>query len=196
MEQVWDHARPADHELVASARAGAGDAFAVLVHRYNAPLLAYFVRFSGDPELAADLAQETFLAAFRRLDRLSEDRSFAAWLYQIARNQLRSEWRRRQLRTIVSLDWLLSRTRAPVPALGRADEAARYPVRDQVQRALDDLSPALREALLLHHLGGFRGQEVADVLGISVAAARKRIGRADAEFRRRFAAEEGHAPAA
>ena len=196
MEQAWGQAKPADHELVASARAGAADAFAVLVHRYNAPLLGYFVRSSGDAELAADLTQETFLAAFRRLDRLAEDRSFAAWLFRIARNQQRSEWRRRRLRALVSLDRLLTRGRAPIPALSRPDEGARYPVRDQVQRALDGLSAAHREALLLHHLGGFRGQEVADILGISVAAARKRIGRADAEFRRRYAAEDGHGPAA
>ncbi len=164
----------------------------MLVDRYQAPLHRYFVRLVGEPDTAADLTQATLLAAFRRLDRLTERHSFAAWLFKIARNQARMEWRRQRVRRGVSLEWLLrpggTRAQAPVPELTRPDASLAVETRDQIQRTLDGLSPSLREALVLHHVCGFRGQEVAQILGISTAAARKRIGRADAEFRRRYGA--------
>ena len=182
---------PGDQQIVAASRAGTVGAFATLVDRHHAPLLRYLTRQTGDAELAADLAQETFLAAFRSLGQLTDDGSFAAWLYGIARNRLRMEWRRRRLRRVVSLDWLPSGVEAVIPALRRPDVSRSYADRDVIQRALDTLSPPLREALLLHDLGGFGGEEVARILGISPAAARKRIVRAEAAFRRAHDAEHG-----
>jgi DNA-directed RNA polymerase specialized sigma24 family protein len=58
--------------------------------------------------------------------------------------------------------------------------------RDAIERVLDQLSPLLREALLLHELAGLTARESATVLGISEAAAERRIGRALSEFRRRY----------
>ncbi len=179
-----------DRDKVTAARAsvstGTREAFDVLVDRYHAPLLQYLTRQTGHPELAADLTQETFLAAFRCLDQLADDGAFAAWLYGIARNQLRMEWRRRRLRRLVSLDWLPALLERDTSALRLPDTSQHCEESDGIQRALDCLSPPLREALLLHSLGGFSGEEVARILGISPAAARKRISRAAAEFRRQY----------
>lgn len=175
-----------DDELVAAARAGTVAAFDTLVDRYYAPLVRFLARQTGDQELAADLAQETFVTAYRQLAQLAEDRSFAAWLYQIARNRLRMEYRRRQVIRFLSLDWLVAQPHARL--LGHVDAADTYAEQDQVELALAALSPALREALLLHHVWGFTGLEIAQILGISPAAARKRVSRADAELRRHYAA--------
>lgn len=168
---------------------GSRAAFDILVDRYHASLLRYLTRQTGNPELAADLTQETFLAAFRCLDQLAADDAFAGWLYGIARNQLRMEWRRRRLRRLVSLDWLPPLREGDNAALRLPDASRPCEERDRIQRALDRLSSAQREALLLHSLGGFTGEEVARILGISPAAARKRISRAAADFRRQYGDE-------
>ena len=78
-----------DAVLVRAAQKGSSQAFTVLVERYHAPVLRYLTRQLGSAELAEDLVQETFLDAYRSLRQLDERRAFAAWLYQIARNNLR-----------------------------------------------------------------------------------------------------------
>ncbi len=182
-----------DQRLVVAARAGCDQAFTVLVERYHAQVLRYFARQTGDPELAADLTQETFLDAFRRLERLTDDRPFAAWLFRIAHNNLLHEWRRQRVRRLISLDWLCASAGERHGALRAGDATPQSHERDLIQRALDDLSPNLRAALLLHSLCGFSGEEVAAILGISPAATRQRIARAKEHFRRRYRAADGDA---
>lgn len=180
--QVQDE-RPGTLAPVAAAD---GAAFGVLIDRHYTGVLRFLTRQTGDSELAADLTQACFLDAYRSRHQLADEGAFAAWLFGIARNQLRMEWRRRKLRRLVSLDWLTSHTADLIPALSRDDDSTALHERDRIQQTLDELSPSLREALLLHDLCGFRGGEVAEILGISADAARKRIVRAEAEFRARY----------
>ena len=191
MAVAADQPEVADHDLVAATRTGSAAAFGVLVERHYAAVLGYLAYQTGDPNLAADLAQETFLAAFHRLHHLRDDCSFATWLYQIARNQLRMHWRRGRLRRLVSLEWLTGRVDAAESALQCADASAESEERELIERALAALSPALREALVLHSGWGFRSDEVALILGIGPAAARQRIGRAKEQFRLRYRALGG-----
>lgn len=191
MVGVREDAYPADGTLVRAVRSGSVAAFEGLVERYHAPLLRHLTRQTGDPELAADITQDTFVDAFRHLDRLTDDRPFAAWLYTIARKRMLGELRRERLRRTFSLEWLSAGAGALLPALHRPDASARTGERDEIQRALDGLSPTLREALLLHSLWGFRSEEIATMLGISPAAARQRIARAKEGFRQRYATPEG-----
>lgn len=175
----------ADRELVLVVRGGDVDAFACLVDRYYAPLLRHLTYRTGDRELAADLVQETFLDAFRHLDRLPDDRPFAAWLYRIAQNHGLMAERRRRLRRFVSLDRFTDPA-AVLPEIRRRDASEMLPDCDLVRRALEALSPRLREALLLHSLDGFTAPEVASILGISLAATERRISRAKEQFRHRY----------
>ncbi len=174
-----------------STAAGDVAAFATLTERHYPAVLRYLTRQTGDPHLAADLVQETFVAAFRHMDQLRDDLSFPAWIFQIARNQFRAELRRRRLRSAISLDWLFERPGEIDAALSLADQSTDVARRDDIQRALDRLPPAPREALLLHALGGFTGLEVSRILGISHEAARKRINRAEADFRDHYRALTG-----
>jgi len=98
MVGVCQAEQSADDSLVAAAQNGSARAFDLLVVRHHAAILRYLARQTGDSELAADLAQETFLDAFRSLDRLGDDRSFAVWLHRIARHNLLMAWRRQRLR--------------------------------------------------------------------------------------------------
>ena len=180
-----------DHELVVAVRSGDVAAFATLVDRYDAPLRRYLLRCTRDPALADDLAQAAFLDAYRHLDHFEGDCPLAAWLYSIARNHLRMEWRRRRLRQFVSLEWLPEAVATAIPALRATDEEACYDERDLVQRVLDELSAPLREALLLHSLEGFSAPEVARILGTSLPAAERRISRAKQAFRRSYEHQNG-----
>lgn len=179
-----------DLDLVTAARAGSEEAWAAIVGRYYPGLLRYLTRQAGDPEVAADLAQDTFLTALIEIDKPGAERAFAAWLYRIAQNRLRTYRRRKRLRQFISLDWLRERA-VPIEAwtldAERTDElASTASERDVVTQVLDELSAALRDALLLHHLEGFAAWEVAAILGISVSAAERRITRAQAQFRARY----------
>jgi RNA polymerase sigma-70 factor (ECF subfamily) len=178
--------RPTDHALVEAARLGSVAAFEELVARYDTPIRAYLTRLTGDPELAADLTQETFLDVYRSRANLPSDRPFAAWLFQTAHYNLLPVRRRQALRRFTSLDWLSAQVHTIIPALQRPDDTRGSHDRDLIQRVLDQLRPPLRDALVLYTIGGFPSEEVARILGISPGAARKRISRAAEEFRRRY----------
>ena len=180
-----------DADLVRAAQRGSAAAFDVLLLRYHDPVRRYLLRQCGDPDSAADLLQETFLDAYRSLGGLADDRPFAAWLYRIARNNLRGEWRARTIRRLVSLDWLRERAADTPPALRQPDEGAATEARDLIQCALDGLSPKLREVLLLHHLWGFTAPEIARILNLSPEAAARRLSRANDHFRQRHTALRG-----
>lgn len=177
---------PGEKRLVAAAKTGCNESFTMLVDRYHGQVLRYLTRQTGDRELAADLTQETFLDAFRRLARLADDRPFIAWVYRIARLNLLHEWRHQRSRRAVSLDLMLAGAGNAHRALHQPDKTASIHERDQIQHALNALSPTLREPLLLQSLGGFSSQEVAETLDISWAAARQRIARAKAQFRQQY----------
>lgn len=191
MAYVATNAFVPDGELVDAVRAGDIAAFSILVDRHHAPLLRYLLRHTGDPELAGDLAQETFLDAFRRLEHLDRDGTFAAWLYGISRNHVRMEYRRRRLRRFVSLEWLLEPLMPIVPALRQSDETTSCHEHDAIQSALDELTPSFREALLLHSLEGYTAPEVARIVGVSVPAAERRISRAKLQFRDHYRVVNG-----
>ncbi len=160
-------------------------AFDQLVEQYYPPMLRHLTRQTGDAELAADLTQETFLDAWRDLERLADGRPAAPWLYRIARNNLLPHWRRRQP---VSLDGLAAEDGAEPRALRQADPTPACDERALIAQVLADLSAPLQEALLLHCQQGLTSEEVGQVLAISGEAARKRIGRAKAQFRHQYRA--------
>jgi len=177
-----------DEHLVQAARAGEAAAWEELVRRHHSPLVRFLSAQTGDPEAGSDLAQQTFLDAYRRLDRLTDGQPFAPWLYQIARYNFLPFWRRRRWDAHTSLDALAERAEEFLSAPRRPDPFAAVDEQDLVQQVLADLSPLLREALLLHALRGLTAGEIASMLGISESAAQRRVSRASADFRRRYRA--------
>ena len=69
-----------DDDLVGKALGGAQGAYAALVDRYQRPVFSLIVRLMGDPAVAAELAQDTFLKAFRRLESFDRQWGFSPWL--------------------------------------------------------------------------------------------------------------------
>lgn len=149
-----------------------------LVASYQSAILNYLYRLVGDADVAEDLTQDTFVRAFRALDRLELEEEAEArrrgWLYRIAHN-LATDYLRRQAR----LRWL------PLDAVrhgGGLDPDERLAEREPVTRALAALSEEHRHVLLLFSHVGLSANEVAEVLGITPEAARKRRQRAREQF--------------
>jgi RNA polymerase sigma-70 factor (ECF subfamily) len=77
-----------DEELILNAQNGCAESISLLIRRYERPLRSFVARRVGDLQVADDLAQEVFIAAFLQLSRLSKTGSFQNWLLTIARNKI------------------------------------------------------------------------------------------------------------
>lgn len=181
MVEAHDSDRGDDDRLLISLRAGTDGAFEVLVDRYHPRLTAYLHQLLNDVSVAEDIAQETFIAVFTSLHTLTDDRTFEAWLFRIARNRARMYLRRRTVLEFVSLEHVVTRLGG---WLGRdqSSDIDTVSTRDAVHTALGRLSATEREALLLHSWAGFSSIEVAGILGIKPKAAAKRVTRARQRF--------------
>ena len=175
-----------DTQVITSIREGAPDAFSIIVERYQQPIVRYLYRLTSDWSVAEDLAQDTFVNAYRGIAKTREELSFKAWLYRIATNNARQYHRRRRLISFI-----------PFIAGERSDpEDPRASVetidaRIEVERALQAVPWEQREPIVLHHIEGLKYREIAEVLGISEEAVRKRVARGSEAFRKAFGARDG-----
>jgi RNA polymerase sigma-70 factor, ECF subfamily len=166
-----------DETLIAEAGAGDLDAFAELVRRYERRVRSVLARLLDDERDVEEAVQDVFVQAWRSLARYRGDAAFFTWLYRIAVNEALMRRRRRQL-PITELDEAAAT--APEPEL--RDEWLFTRV-----RALPD---ELRLPLVLRDLEGLSNQEVADVLELSLAAAKSRIHRARMRIRSELQARD------
>jgi RNA polymerase sigma factor (sigma-70 family) len=153
------------------------DYFAVLFDRHFGEVYRYLRRRLGG-ELAAELAAETFLQAFGSRRRFTDgDGSVRAWLYGIAANLARMNHRteERRLRAYARAAADLS---AYEPATAVEDRLDAEALGSALALALAELSPALREVLVLHAWAQLSNEEIAEALGCSTAAVRTRLSRA------------------
>jgi RNA polymerase sigma-70 factor (ECF subfamily) len=171
-------------EQVARARDGDREAFTALFHQFNARIRTYLARLVGDDDLGRDLAQDTFLAAWRALPMIHDQMRFAPWLYRIATNTARSHQRHAAL--VRWLPWAehaddMSHERLHVP--GPEQHAGES---EWVTLALARLAPQNRTCLLLQLEGGFAQREIAELLGISEKSVSAYVSRAREQFRRAY----------
>jgi RNA polymerase sigma-70 factor (ECF subfamily) len=178
--------------LVELAQQGEHAAFAALFERYNAPICRYLARLVGNVERGHDLAQDTFLHAWRSLPRLQERERFGPWLYAIATNLARSHVRRSRL-----IEWLpwsdpLESTAGPARLERFEDHVGEA---EQVMLALATLSPKRRACVLLAFEGGFTHREIARLVGITQTSVATYLSRGCQQFRQEYErlANEQHA---
>lgn len=175
---------PDEAAWVERARAGESDAFAVLVARYERRIFVYLLRqLGGQREDAADLAQQTFLKAFRSLPTIDAELNFNAWLYRIAANTCR-DWQRHRLH----FQWLpwdpRVNERQTSGVLDDPEERlAAAETRREVRQTLRAMRPSYRRALMLAQFDGLSCQDIGVRLGLSRSAVKSLLHRARAEFR-------------
>lgn len=160
-----------DAELLAASRRGERAAFALLVERYQGVVCAVSYSGTGDRSLSEDVAQDTFLAAWRQLDQLREVERLRAWLCGIARN-LAHKARRRRARELPVAEELEAGAGADLFEQVSDRQAERV-----VREALHRVPETYRETLVLYYHEQRSAKEVAQALGISEAAVLQRLAR-------------------
>ena len=177
-----------DEQLVARARTGSQRAYRSLVERYERPVFNLVARMVRDRTLAEDLAQESFVKAFSRLDSYRpEQGKFSNWMFKIAHNTAIDHLRRGALST-VSID---PSEPDQVDLHARiADEAADSPldlaVVDDLGAALAQavarLRPEYREAVVLRHQEGLAYEEIAEIMELPLGTVKTYLHRARKEM--------------
>src|SRR5580693_7960632 len=162
-----------DGELVRLARAGAPDAFRLLVERHQPMARARAVRLCPDPGDVDDVVQESFLQAFIGLDRLRDPDRFAGWLGGIVVNVHRALRRRAPLMLVA--DWPEQLHPVSAEGLPSADDLDRA---DALRQAVADLPAGQRQAVTLYYYADLPASQIADSAGAvtsSLHKARRRL---------------------
>jgi RNA polymerase sigma-70 factor (ECF subfamily) len=183
-------------ELLARARRGDADAFAALVEPLQRRAFNLALRMLGDPDEAADVAQDALVRAYTRLGDFRGEASFATWLHRIVHNTALDALRWRARHPVEFLDPSPAAGDDPpreVAAAGEGPEAAavRADERRAILRALAALSPEFRAAVILRDVQGLDYDEVAAVTGVSLGTVKSRLHRARARLRQLLAAGAG-----
>ena len=174
-----------DSLIVERARQGDAEAFETIYREYQQQIAGYLCRMVRDPELAADLAQDVFISAYKAIGRTQPGLNLRAWLYTIATNAALSHHRRRKI-----VQWSpLDERGIDAPTEGPEEP---YAAREELSAALETLSDDQRACLLLSARDGFSYEEIGGMLGISEGAAKTRAYRARLAMARALrASEEG-----
>lgn len=165
-------------------RDAAGAFVEELFAKHHGEIYAYLIRMVRDPELAADLAQDAFVKAYRAYDSLEKAENARAWLYQIAHRVALDHIRRQKI--VRFLPWT-GESRGAVPSAEHLVMETR--LSGDLQRALERMPERQRAALLLAELHDLTGLELAAALGVSHVAARALLTRARESLRQALAAE-------
>jgi RNA polymerase sigma-70 factor (ECF subfamily) len=187
-----------ENQLAASLvrRCLAGDTLSweELVHNYNRRIYSICYRFTGSADDAEDLTQEVFIKMYRTLNSYDPERgSFMTWVATMTRNLLVDHFRKsKQDRATESLDSSPSEEE-DAPKLGdRVADTKPAPdafvqsqqAQQMVQRALEKLSPELREAVILRDLQDMDYREIAQALKVPEGTVKSRINRGRTELAR------------
>jgi RNA polymerase sigma-70 factor, ECF subfamily len=178
-----------DGELVRQALSGGIDAYAELVDRWGARIVALCHAKTGHGGVAEDLAQETLLRGYRSLRSLAQPEKFGSWLYGIA---LRSclDWLKAKQRTEVAFSDLgregtpdafaRERSSACAPQAEHADESAK------LMAEVESLPEDYRQVVMLFYYEELTYRDIADLLGVSTATVNARLTKARAMLRERL----------
>ncbi len=166
-----------DSELVARSIAGDRNAFGEIVARYQSLICSLGYSATGSLSQSEDLAQETFLAAWKQLRALREPAKLRSWLCGIARNQINDSFRKQgrepiyQAAQLEDVDEPSTTQRAP------ADEAISKEEETILWRSLESIPQLYREPLILFYREGQSVERVAAALEISEDATKQRLSR-------------------
>jgi RNA polymerase sigma-70 factor (ECF subfamily) len=165
-----------DPDVLRRAQRGDERAFALILRTYETPIFNYVYRLTGERTLAEDLTQDVFLRVYQALPRFSARCKFTTWLFQVTKNRVLDELRARERRPQAALPI------EEAPQLEALDQPIeRLETVEAVWRAVRELNPDLKMALLLRDVAGLPYNEIADALEITLATVKWRIFKAREE---------------
>ena len=172
MKPSAEECTPSTATLVQRAQHGDTTAFQRLYECYARALFTFFLGYTGDPRLAEEMVNDTFLRVWQALEHYREEGHFRGWLFRIARNIATDRHRRRQRRppeVLVDEDTMESLTQ---PSQLTSELVARQQALDDTYEALRHLRPDYRTVLLLRFIEGLSVRETARAMERSEGAVR------------------------
>lgn len=164
-----------DQQLIDGAKSGSEVAVRALYDRYSPRVYATVLRLAGDPELAADWAQEAWISVLRALPDFRGSAKLSTWIHRIAVNAALQGIRRQKR-------W--SGREAPLPARPLEDPRRDRPLlRLRLEEALAKIPAGMRQILILHDLEGYTHAEIAERLGLSPGTSKSQLFKARARMR-------------
>ena len=186
-------ASPSDAALVAQAREGVSGAFDRLVDRYWNAAVAMARQRTHNAADAHDAAQNAFVLAFRKLERLRDPEKFAGWLFTIVARASVDGIRRaaRQPRSVEDVTLLKPQAAAPDgadPVGAHADRAGpdREELRQAIHQAIEELPQRYRPVVVLRYGQGMDVKSIAAALGIPLGTVVSQMFRANRLLRKRL----------
>ena len=178
-------------DLIARARRGDEDAFRLIFERYTRPVISFIFYMVNDPALSEELAQETFVRAYKSLNHLRDETKLSTWLFGIAKNVVRESLRERRKSTLnVELDdqtALEIRDESESPAGKLLDRELSLMVRQALLKLDED--KRLIFTLKIYQQRSY--DEISEITGFSIPKIRNDLHRARREMRRRLSAYLG-----
>lgn len=168
-----------------SARLGAERAWRTIIERLGPRVFALVRSRCGDADLAEEIAQSVFVTVAEKLPSMTDISGFESWVFTVALNRLRDEMRRRtrHARPSGDLEALGGTTGDPAFTTAPVPPSEPDPRIRDLERAMQELSPADREIIDLRHIGGLSFQQMADLLGEPLGTLLSRHHRAVARLR-------------
>jgi RNA polymerase sigma-70 factor (ECF subfamily) len=177
-----------DGKIVTEVLSGDKNAFGILVRRYHKQVFTLMHRFTNSPSEAADLTQEAFLRAYKRLETFQPGKKFFVWLYTLSLNLAR-DYVRKKKKHAENLSEDIDDAYRENP-----DQERRLIQKGETKallEALDRLPEDFREALILRYREELSMKDIARILNLSVSGAKMRIHRGLIKLREVFS-EDGH----
>jgi RNA polymerase sigma-70 factor (ECF subfamily) len=171
-----------ERELVAACQRGESEAFRELFETYKDKVYSIALRYSGEPAVAMDIAQDLFLKLFSSIRDFRGDSSFETWVYRLVVNSC-LDHKRKHWRLIPMAEGVLSALRSPGDSLA---EMLRSEFSAGIRAAVDRLAPDLRIAIILRYTEGLSYAEISEVLGCSPGTVASRLNRAHKALERRL----------
>ncbi len=180
-----------DYELVQQVRLGDKQAFDLLVQKYQFKILKLVNRYVNDPQEAMDVAQESFIKAYRALDKFRGDSAFYTWLYRIAintaKNHIVSQSRRSIELDVEVVDMEQTLTKNNLKEYSAPEKILLdVEIEHAVNEVIQHLPKELRTAIILREMEGLSYEEIAGIMACPVGTVRSRIFRAREAIERRI----------
>lgn len=165
-------------------------AFQELYGLYAKKILNYVYRMTGSREEAEDLTQDTFVLAFRNVHSLNDNRKFQSWLFRIAQNNIYQKYRSRTPR-LESIDQTVGdevpeAQKIPSPTKGPEERILSKELHKVIQEVIDELPEKYKQVFVLSAIHKMSYQEIADIVGRSLASVKSDIHRARVEVRNKI----------
>ncbi len=164
-----------DEALMKSMSNGDQRAFDEIYKRYSGPLLGYFMRMLWrDREKAEDFVHDLFAKIIRKPDYFDMERSFKTWIYSVANNMCKNEYKKQEVRKGMStgLDNHFSLSDTNVNVMGEVQDSF---FREAFERGIESLDEKHKEAFSLRHLEGLSIKEISEILDINEGTVKSRI---------------------